>query len=334
MRPSENAEARIIRLLRMKPDGHVSGERISRTLGMSRAAVWKHIDALRKAGYEIKAVPSKGYMLGETVHEALSRFNAAEISAGLTAKTIGRKIFFYPELTSTNQKAMELGRLGEIEGAVVVAERQSAGKGRLGRRWESPSGVNLYTSIILRPRIPTSEAQKLTLMLAAAVAQTIAEFSPVRPEVKWPNDILINSKKAAGILTEMDAEPDRVNFIVAGIGVNVNMTAADTPPFLRPIATSIRQVRGGEISRAVFTQRLYSNVEKWYDVFLEDGFEPVVAGWKKFFSSEGKAVKVTAFNRTIKGLCMGIDKGGALLVRTPSGAVERIISGDVETEGI
>lgn len=333
MRPSESAEARILRLLRKKPDGHVSGDLISLTLGMSRAAVWKHIGALRKAGYEIKAVHGKGYMLCESVHEALKRFNAAEISAGLTAKTIGREIFFYSELASTNQKAMELGRLGEKEGAVVVAERQSAGKGRLGRKWESPSWVNLYTSIILRPKIPTFEAQKLTLMLATAVAETIAEFSPVRPEVKWPNDILINSKKAAGILTEMDAEPDRVNFIVAGIGVNVNMTAADMPSFLRPIATSIRQARGADVSRTLFTQRVYSNVEKWYDIFLKRGFDPVIAGWKSFFSSEGKAVKVTAFNRTIEGLCMGIDNSGALLVRTPSGAVERVISGDVKTTG-
>jgi len=116
--------------------------------------------------------------------------------------------------------------------------------------------------------------------------------------------------------------------------VNINMTAADTPPFLRPIATSIRQVSGAELSRTLFTQRLYSNVEKWYDIFLKDGFDPVVAGWKGFFSSEGKTVKVTAFNRTIEGLCMGIDKGGALLVRTPSGVIERVISGDVETTGL
>lgn len=327
-----DAEVEIIRLLKSEAAGYVSGQALSTALGVSRTAVWKHIKNLRSMGYAITASPSKGYVLIRPLGAgAQDAFNRVEVSSILTTDIIGRKIFFYPETGSTNTRAFELGRRGEPEGAAVIADRQTAGKGRLGRKWASPPGVNFYTSVILRPKIPPEQAQRFALLMAVAAAEAVSGFSPKRVCVKWPNDILIDSKKVAGILMEMDAEPDRVNFIVAGVGVNINMTAADMPEEIRAVATSIREKSGKETPRAEFARALYSAMEKWYKVFLAEGFVPVVKAWRGYFDAEGRTVKVTAFDRVITGVCAGIDESGALLLRTPAGGLEKIISGDVET---
>lgn len=331
MRQKESAELSIIRLLKEAGAGSVSGGDLSRMLGISRTAVWKHVKALRKAGYAITAKPAKGYSLERV--SGSEPFNAIEITSGLKTAFIGKKIFFYPELDSTNSAAMRLGRDGVAEGSAIIADKQTAGKGRIGRKWESPPGVNLYTSIILRPDIAPYDAQKLTLVMAVAVACAIAECCSVRPAVKWPNDILIGAKKVAGILMEMDAEADHVNFIVAGVGLNINMPSADLPKPVRQIAVSLKEACGTEVSRVEAARMLYSNVEKWYNKFRKHGFAPILAQWKSFFAAEGKRVIVKGFNRTVDGICVGIDDSGALLVRTPSGKVERIISGDVDAGG-
>ncbi|MBI5810870.1 MAG: biotin--[acetyl-CoA-carboxylase] ligase, partial [Deltaproteobacteria bacterium] len=304
-----------------------SGQALSGVLGISRTAVWKHIKGLRGMGYHIGASPSKGYSLRAGGEE--TPFNAVEISSGLTTEFIGRKIFFHAALQSTNLKAFELGRAGEPEGTSVIADAQTGGKGRIGRRWVSPPSVNLYTSIILRPRISPASAHMLTLMAGLSVAEAIGLFLGRRPVVKWPNDVLIGSKKAAGILMEMDAEPDRVNFVVAGIGVNINMAPEDMPDEIRNIATSLKEKTGADISRAEFTMALYASFEKWYKIFKRDGFPPIINEWKSYFGYEGKLVRVVNFNRTIEGICAGIGSDGALLVRLPTGALERVISGDV-----
>lgn len=333
MPEKESAELSIIRLLKDAGGESVSGGDLSRLLGISRTAVWKHVKALRKAGYVVTACPSKGYSLSFEAKSSPMPFNAIEINSGLETAFVGKKIFFYPELDSTNAKAARLARDGADEGTVVIAGFQSAGKGRIGRKWESPAGVNLYTSIILRPGIAPFDAQKLTIVMAVAVAEAIEKYCKKRPVVKWPNDILIASKKVAGILMEMDAEADHVNFIVAGIGVNINMNLSEMPPDIRRIATSLSEAFGQEISRIEFTRTLYSCVEKWYKKFSENGFPFVLTAWRSFFASEGKRVIVKGFNRTVEGICAGVDATGALLLRVDSGKVERIISGDVDHAG-
>lgn len=330
MKAKEDTDVSIIRLLKEAPDTHISGSALSRALGISRTAVWKHIKGLRKAGYPVEASPSKGYRLAPRDAASNGAFNGIEVLSGLSTSFIGRRVFFFDTLDSTNIKALELGRKGEPEGTAVIADKQTMGKGRLGRRWESPPGVNLYTSVILRPGIPPADAQRLTLLMAVAAAEAVGIFTKESPSVKWPNDILIGSKKVAGILMEMDAEPDRVNFVVAGIGVNINMKEADLPDSLRQTASSIMQSAGKEVARAAVTQGLYSSIEKWYKIFLATGFSPVINEWKRYFAFEGKAVRVSVFNRTVEGICLGIDDDGALLVKTASGVIERVISGDVE----
>lgn len=330
MQAKEAAEVEIIRLLKAGKGSFISGQALSSSLGVSRTAVWKHIEKAREMGFSIEASPSKGYRLDTS---GGAPFNGVEVSSGLSTEFIGRNIRFYRSLDSTNIKAFELGRAGEPEGTAVIADAQTGGKGRLGRRWESPAGVNLYTSVLLRPLIPPRRAHNMTFVSAVALAETVESFGPVRPTVKWPNDILLEGKKAAGILLEMDSEPDRVHFIVAGIGVNINMKEADMPGPLRSIATSLYEKKGGTTDRAEFAGALYSALEKWYKVYKESGFSPVLEAWKGFFASTGKPVTVRSFDAVTEGVCMGVDSDGALLVRIGSGVTERVVSGDVDQRG-
>jgi len=323
MRDKET-EVEIIRLLKAGPE-FTSGQRLSSRLGISRTAIWKHIEALRGLGYRIEASPSKGYML-----LGPGPFNGVEVASTLKTESFGREIRFFEEIDSTNKKAFELARAGAAEGTVVMAESQTGGKGRIGRRWESPAGVNIYLSIILRPPVAPQNAHGLTFLAAVATAEAISGFCPVKPVVKWPNDILLDGGKAAGILLEMDAEPDRVHFVVAGIGINVNATKEMFPEYIRNTATSIREKAGSEIDRTALCERLLTGMETWYKVYLSRGFSPVLEEWKRYFGFNGKPVKVTSFDNIIKGRCIGVDDSGALILEKGSGEVVKVLSGDVE----
>jgi BirA family transcriptional regulator, biotin operon repressor / biotin---[acetyl-CoA-carboxylase] ligase len=326
MQAKEAPEVEIIRLLKAAKGSYISGQALSSGLGVSRTAVWKHIEKARDMGFDIEAKASRGYRLKPS---SAALFNGVEVSSNLNTGFIGRNIYFYQSTDSTNIRAFELGRKNEPEGTAVIADSQTGGKGRIGRRWESPSGVNLYTSVILRPGIPPRSAHNLTFVAAVAVAEAVSLYSPVRPTVKWPNDILLDGKKAAGILLEMDSETDRVHFVVAGIGVNINMRDESLPGPLKDIATSLYEKRGKETDRAEFTGVLYSSLEKWYKIYLEKGFSPVMDEWKGFFPSIGKLLTVRSPEKTIEGVCLGVDEDGALLLKT-NGTNERVISGDVE----
>ena len=321
-----STEQEIIRLLKKKSRSYLSGQTLSKSFGLSRTAIWKHINAIKEMGYFIEASPAKGYRLNL---DNLP-FNAFEISSNLKTSFIGKDISFYKDTGSTNDAARAFAIKGAREGFAVVADSQTKGKGRLGRSWESPAGVNIYTSIVLRPSIMPLFAPQLTLVSAVAVAEAISKYSQKTPEVKWPNDILINSKKVAGILTEMNSETDRINFVIIGIGVNINMTRKMFPEELRPIATSLKEEIGKEISRIDFIQTLYLNLETWYKRYLKHGFEPIRRAWTGYFTMAGRVVKVRQMDKAIVGVAMGIDDNGVLLLREKSGNITRIISGDVE----
>jgi len=328
MQTKDDAEVRIIHLLRAEGGRALSGSAISAALGISRSAVWKHIERLRLMGYDIDGRPRKGYSLSQ---DGPRLFNGVEIAAALKTVFVGRAVHYYPTLASTNGTAFELGRANAPDGTVVIADAQTGGKGRLGRRWESPPGLNLYTSIILRPPIAPVRAHHLTFVAAVSVAGCVAGFIGRRPAVKWPNDILIDSRKAAGILLEMDSEPDRVNFVVIGIGINANMKAEAMPAAIRKTATSVACARGQRVDRAALACALYSELEKWYKIYLDGGLAPVLDAWRGYFASEGRQVRVAAFGRAVEGVCAGVDVDGALLIRTQEGRLERVVSGDVET---
>ncbi len=239
----------------------LSGVEMSKTLGISRNAVWKHIKTLQREGYCIDAKPASGYrLLGVPSHPT-----PWEIQAGLGTKQIGKRIHILSQAASTNEVAFHLALKGAEEGVVVLAESQTKGKGRIGRSWESPAGVNIYLSIILRPRIVPGKTPLITLMAAVACAEAIEEVAGLLPGIKWPNDLLLEGKKLGGILTEADMELDRINFVVVGIGINVNMTRTSFPASIKETATSLRQALGGEISRIALIKSILRYTEQWYN---------------------------------------------------------------------
>src|SRR3989338_5397995 len=215
----------IINFLR-KSGEYISGEEISRALNVSRAGIWKYMQDLRAQGYEIVAVPHLGYRLVSYPDKLLAR----EIKFGLGTHILGKKIFSREAISSTMDEAFELGVKGTEEGTLVCAESQTKGRGRMGRSWVSPKGKGIYMSVILRPQLSPNEIPKLTLLTAVAVAEAIYKIAGLKVAIKWPNDILVGTKKLGGILTEMSAEIDRIKFVVVGIGMNVNTTASQLPP--------------------------------------------------------------------------------------------------------
>jgi BirA family biotin operon repressor/biotin-[acetyl-CoA-carboxylase] ligase len=317
--------ATILQLFRQQED-FVSGEQLSRELGVSRTAVWKHISALRAAGYQVEAFPSQGYRLISSP----DTLSAEEISVQLNTAIIGKQLVNLALTASTNTEAFRLAEGGAVEGAVITADEQNKGKGRMGRTWSSPPGTNLYCSVILRPQIKPFEAPQLTFLSAVAVARAIEQVAGLKPEIKWPNDVLIGGKKVAGLLNEMSAETDCINFVILGIGVNLNMTADQFPGDLRHPATSLYMETGAKVGRARFTALLLNELDRLYAGFLDHGFAQVRREWQERCNAGGREVVVSNHGcADIRGQFAGIDSDGAMQVQCPDGTIERILSGDV-----
>ena len=302
-----------------------SGEALSDKLGLSRTAVWKHVNALRLKGYRIDAIPARGYRLVEVP----DRLTALELAPLLNTHDVGAGIHAFETLPSTNVTAFELAREGAAHGEIVIAEEQTQGKGRRGRAWVSPKGQNLYFSVILRPDLPPHVAPELTLVAAVALAETI-EDSGLKATIKWPNDVQVGGKKVGGILTELSAEVDVIHFVILGMGVNLNIAAADFPPELKDIATSLSEAKGARVSRSLFAAALFTRLEEWLDLHQEQGFAPVRDAWKKYASTLGQEVLVKTEGKELQGVAEDVDERGALLLRLPDGKLERVLAGDVE----
>lgn len=254
--------------------------------------------------------------------------NEQELTRRLTGKTIGGAVHFFPEVDSTNDAAFRLAMSGADEGTVVVADAQSGGKGRLKRRWQSPPGCNLYTSIVLRPPVKPAAASQITLVAGVALAEFISHYCPGDVNLKWPNDVLIRGKKVCGILTEMKTTGGDIEFIIAGIGVNLNMKRSAFDETLRQTATSLREEMGREISRLNFTVGMYDTLERFYDVFVREGFSPVRDIWLRYAAGLRKQVRVVFGSEVLEGEMVGLDGDGALLVQDWSMAIKRVIAGD------
>jgi len=314
------SDERLLALLRA--DEYVSGEEIAETLGISRAAVAKRVGELRKRGFAIAAAPRRGYRLDGTP-DALT----ADVVAGkLTTAWLGRAWRHEASVASTNDEAAAWARAGAPAGAVVVADEQTRGRGRLGRRWHSPPGASLYLSAVLRPPLAPHRVPPLTLAAGVAVAEALVAFDVV-PALKWPNDVLLDGKKVAGILTEMSADLDRVHHVVVGIGVNLNVDAF--PEELTAIATSLQIARGAPVSRAEFAAALCARLEHWVDQFVADGAAAVVAAWKQHARFFGKRVSVTAGRDRMDGIAEDLDDDGALKLRLDDGRTIRVVAGEL-----
>ncbi len=317
------SEELVLGFLAEAGDEFVSGEAISDKLGLSRAAVWKHVEQLRAHGYRIDAVPARGYRL----REIPDRLTPLELRPLIATRELGQGLHCFEEVGSTNDVARTLAEEGAGHGEVVIAERQTAGRGRRGRTWFSPPGRNLYLSAVLRPELPPQRAPEITLVASVAVCDAVRRAG-VEAGIKWPNDVLASGRKLAGVLTEMAAEPDRVSWVVLGIGVNLNARPEDFPPDLRAQATSIAIERGQPAPRALFTAALLKALEEWLDRHADGGFAPVRAAWRERSVVLGRQVRVSAEGREVAGVAEDIDETGALLVRVGK-RLERVLSGDV-----
>lgn len=319
---------RILELLR-RQEGFLSGEDIGRELFITRAAVWKGIKKLREEGYEIEAVTNRGYRL--TNPETM--YNKRELEQGLKTKTMGQSIYFYEETDTTNNRARELALEGAPEGTLVVAEKQTAGRGRRGKVWESPLGTGIWMSLVLRPQIMPAEASVLTLLCGLATAEAIKAETGLSAGIKWPNDILINGKKAVGILTEMDCEMSEVHFVIPGIGINVN--TASFPPEITDIATSLYLECGKTVSRRRLVHKVLERLEEHYETFLRTGsFTAMLEDYRKHCITLGKEVHVLG-REPFFAEALDITPEGELLVRrADNGKEEVVFSGEVSIRGV
>ncbi len=320
-------EELVLAFLAEAADDFVSGEAISGKLGLSRAAVWKHVNALRGQGYRIEAVPARGYRLAAIP----DRLGALEIGPLLNTHDLGQTLHCSPELPSTNDRARELADAGAAHGEVVIAESQTAGRGRRGRTWSSPAGRNLYLSVVLRPSLPPQRAPELTLVASVAACEACRKAG-VDTGIKWPNDLLVGGRKVAGILTELSAEADAVHWVVLGLGVNLNSGPEDFPEDLREVATSLAIERGQPVPRALFAAALLSELEQWLDLHAAEGFDPIRAAWRDRSVTLGREVRVDGDGGEISGIAEDIDSSGALLVRGAAG-LSRVVAGDVRLVG-
>lgn len=317
--------ARTLQSLRKNPTHFISGGLLAQELGISRAALWKHVGILKAHGYVIESKKATGYRLISSPEGPFPW----EVLLHLHSRLFSLNIVYKNSVPSTNELAAHLALKGTGEGTVIIAEAQTRGKGRMGREWHSPPGINLYTSAVLRPSWPPTKGPFLTLAAAVAVSETLEDLYGLRPQIKWPNDILLSGKKVSGILTEMNTEQDRVNFIILGIGINVNSSVENFPPSLRDRATSVREVLGKPVNRALCTASLYDHLDECYTLLQEHSLEGIRDKWEARSSLAGKLIQVSGPGGVLRGHAGTLDSDGALLIETDDGRKERIISGDI-----
>ena len=317
---------RLVRLLSQQQTGYVSGQWLSDELSCSRTAVWKHIKQLEEEGYTFDAVPNKGYRLTafpDDMTENTLRWN-------LRSDWLGQSIEHYPSIDSTQLRAHERARDGADEGLVISADQQLNGRGRMQRPFDSMDTKGVWLSFILRPPLAPTEAAKLTLVAAVALVDTFKQLTDLDVKIKWPNDIYLGQKKLAGVLTEMEAEMDQIHYVIVGIGVNLNQRITDFSPLLRDRVTSLFEASGQTLDKQVFIQRLLEAFERWYTVFLTEGFTPIQSEWNRYVFKLHQPVYFLKQNKRVKGFVQGLSTEGALVVATEEHAHVKLYSSDIE----
>lgn len=304
----------------------VSGQVIGRRLGMSRAAVWKQVQGLRRRGFGIEGARGAGYRL-------LGRPDAIEereLLSLLSHPEFWKAFHFFSVTDSTNSRAVELAGKGAPHGTVVCADAQTAGRGRLGRRWESPPGTNLYLSLLLRPSLDPMQGPRLTLVTAIALAMAVDDVTSLRTTLKWPNDLYLGGRKTAGILAETAADPDRLRHVVIGVGLNVNADPFSFPEELRDKATSLRFAAGRAFPRATVLARFLDSFAECYSTFLSLGFGALLPEWNRRDVLKGKNVTLRLGEKEVRGNVLGVDESGMLLLRREGESrAEKVASGEI-----
>jgi len=298
----------------------ISGEKLAKSLNVSRTAVWKHIKALKQIGYEIETVKNKGYRLISSPDVPIE----SELKQNLKTKIIGSNIQYKKSVYSTNLTAKDIASTKIREGTVVVAGKQTKGRGRKQRQWYSPEG-GLWFSIILYPNLPPEDGILVTMAASVSVAEAIQKSTGLIPMIKWPNDILIDGKKVCGILTEFDAEMDRVNYVVVGIGINVNNELSKD---ISKIAASLKQLMGSKVSRVNLLKLILTKFDEMYNEILTGNFRYVRDSWSTFANIVGKKIRVAGERGDIEGYVKDVDEHGCIILETPERKI-RVLSGDV-----
>lgn len=318
----------ILRLLR-SADGYISGQELCNRFGVSRTAVWKAINQLKEAGYEIEAQQNKGYRL----MSAPDLMTEAEIKSLMHTEWVAKEVLYFDTIDSTNTKAQELAEKGYPSGTLVVADKQESGKGRRGRSWVSPSGTGIFMTLMIKPDINPNNASMLTLVAALAVAKAITSVTGEEAMIKWPNDIVVNSKKVCGILTEMNAQFDYINNIVVGIGINVHNESF--PEEISQMASSLMIEAGGKrFHRAQIIAETMSYFEQYYDTFLKtQDLSALVREYDELLVNRNKSVRVLDPKEPFDGKAMGITPKGELIVDTWESR-KLVSSGEVSVRGI
>ncbi len=302
----------------------ISGAKIAREIGVTRSTVWSWTETLRSLGVKVKGHPGAGYQI-EKVPDVLA---PNLLRRRLHNSAFARRIYHFFKIDSTNNVALRLGQEGEPHGAVVLAEEQTAGRGRVGRSWHSEKTSGIYVTVLLRPPISPVQAPLITLLAGLAARDAVVEQTGLQPDLRWPNDLLLGGKKFCGILTEMHAEPDHINFVIVGIGLNVNHTRM--PGELEPIATSLRRETGRVHSRLELLAKLLRCLERYYNQFLAEGAGPILARFAEISSyARGKRVRISTALETYVGTTAGLEPNGLLRVERDDGRTQVVISGDL-----
>jgi len=328
-----NIKEAVLMMLKSSAPGHLSGEEMAESLKTSRTTVWKAIKALQESGYRISGSTKLGYcLLGVT-----DLLHPYEIMDGLQNEIIaGRRelIHHFLLVDSTNTRLKLLAEEGAPEGTIVLAEEQTAGKGRLGRLWTAPRGKGIWLSILLKPFKPLEEISIFTLVTAVAVTRALKKKLPeLEPGIKWPNDILLGGRKICGILTELKAEADRIDYLITGLGVNYTIMPDDFPPELRETATSVlMESEGAIVSRAEMAREILQEMELVYREYLDSGTGKILDQWREYNVTLGRDVTISNIRESYSGRALDIDSDGALLIAGPDGAIRKFVAGEVTTK--
>ncbi|MGE7933344.1 biotin--[acetyl-CoA-carboxylase] ligase [Viridibacillus arvi] len=306
----------------------ISGQQLADEFGISRTAIWKHMKQLQEKGYAFETVKKRGYVLTATPDTV----DDANISMALETENFGSRIIYEQSMTSTQAIAHNKAQEGAAEGTVVICEEQTAGRGRMMREWKSMKGKGIWMSVILRPEIAPYEAPQFTLVAAVALTKAIADITGVQPEIKWPNDLLIEGKKCTGILTELQADPDRVNAIIMGMGINVNHQPNDFEEEIKDIATSLKIASGKHIDRATLVAKILYYLEIYSAQYVKEGFEPIKSQWESYSCTIGNRIRATTLQEVFIGKAIGITNDGVLQLQLDDGTIKGIYSADISLE--
>jgi len=307
-------------------DHYISGQALSEKLHISRTAIWKHMNELKKDGYEIEGVSNKGYR----IIRGPDKLSENTIRWGLQTDWLGKNIIHEERASSTQTIAHRAAQETAEHGTVVIADEQIKGKGRMSRTWHSAKGKGMWISIILRPKIPPYRAPQLTLLTAVVLANVINKKVHPNVSIKWPNDILMNGKKAAGILTEMQAEQDQIQYIVVGIGLNINQTIQDFPEDVLKKATSLKIETGKDVSINKLVKEFLTQFETAYEEYLKEGFSSVKARWESFGFRIGEMISIQTPKTRKRATFFGIGEDGELLIQSEDGQIEKLYSGEID----